>query len=276
MTWNIIHPSNIGGTWDGAWDPATFWGHHVVLAPMLAIHEGARIHRLRDAECDRFTWEWARTATTREALEVIWNMTGRWNARRPVTVARKLLDRSIATEVPQLAEYLNRNEIRSLLDVAQLEPARYQSALTHIHGAVNRISALRKTTHIEPVLGSKVLHHYFPSVVPVFDTRYIRNGVMKGSTYRDSFKSWEERRIFATADEAGGPSMLDYHDYLAFCAWQLGTARPRALAVTRARFGTAFKTFAPFSVVADRESILWRLDAKIVEYCAVNDAERPS
>ena len=48
MTRNIIHASNIGGTWDGAWDPATFWGHHVVLAPMFAIHEGARIHRLRD------------------------------------------------------------------------------------------------------------------------------------------------------------------------------------------------------------------------------------
>jgi hypothetical protein len=269
MSKNLIRPGNV----TGKWDPATFWGHHVVLVPMFAIHEAAKINRLRGTIDNVFHWEWAGKAPTLEALEVMWNMTGRWNARRPVTLPRKSFDQCIGEVVPRLADYLNRKEITCLRDLARFDTRSYRAAVVRIHRAVERISALRSNRYVEPVLGSKVLHHYFPSIVPVFDTRFIRNGVMRTSAYRDSLEECGEWRAFSNAQSAGGPSMFDFHGYFAFCAWQVGTAPSSALASTRARFGHAFQQSAPRSMVANRSSVLWRMDAKIAEYCAVNHAE---
>lgn len=268
MAKNLIGQRNL----TGAWDPATFWGHHVVLAPVFGIHEAAKINRLRGTVDNAFNWEWASKATTHEALEVIWNMTGRWNARRPVTLPRKAFDKCVGEVVPRLAAYLNREEITCIRDLARRETRPYRAAVARIHRAVERISALRQTQCVEPVLGSKVLHHYFPSIVPVFDTRFIRNGVMRTSAYRDSLDECAEWRVFSNANAAGGPSMFDFHGYFAFCAWQIGTAPPSILATTRVRFGRAFRQSAPVSMAANPSSILWRMDAKIAEYCAVNHA----
>jgi len=266
---NLIRPSNLAG----AWDPSTFWGHHVVLAPIFAIHEGARIQRLRRNFDTAFYWEWSRRAATIEALGVIWNMTGRWNARRPVTCSRPAFDKCVGDIVPSLADFFNCRNIAHLADIAQLEEPLYSRVVRRIHWAVASISALRHTRHVEPVLGSKVLHHYFPSIVPVFDTRFIRNGVMRDAPYRESFDGWGEWRVFADEHSAGGPSMLDFHHYFGFCAWQIGTATPKTLGKTRTQFARAFQVSAPTSMVSRRGSVLWCLDAKIAEYCAVNHAE---
>jgi hypothetical protein len=269
MPKNLIRTDNL----TGAWDPATFWGHHVVLAPMFAIHEGARIQRLRRSSEIAFRWEWSRRAATLEALEVVWNMTGRWNARRPVTCPRSEFDKCVVSTVPSLADYFNRRKIARLADISRLDNPLYSEVVERIHRAVESISALRRTRYVEPVLGSKVLHHYFPSIVPVFDTRFIRNRVMRNATYYESFDKWSEWRVFEDEHSAGGPSMLDFHRYFAFCAWQVGTATAEALARTRVRFGRAFQVSAPASMINRRTSVLWCLDAKIVEYCAVNHAE---
>ncbi len=269
MPKNLIRPSNL----IGSWDPVTFWGHHVVLAPIFAIHESAKIRRLRGTVDNSFNWEWADKATTLEALEVIWNMTGRWNARRPVSLPREAFDKCVGDIIPRLAAYLNRKEITCLGDLGQLDTRSYRAAVVRIHRAVERISALRQNQHVEPVLGSKVLHHYFPSVVPVFDTRFIRNGVMRTSAYRDSLEECADWYAFSNAESAGGPSMFDFHRYFAFCAWQIGTAPLSALATTRAQFGRAFRQSATVSMGANPSSVLWRMDAKIAEYCAVNHAD---
>lgn len=268
MPKNLIRPSNL----IGVWDPATFWGHHVVLVPVFAIHEAAKINRLRGRVDNAFHWEWASKATTLEALEVMWNMTGRWNARRPVTLPREAFDHCVGEVVPGLAAYFNQKEITCLRDLAQLETRSYRAVVARIHQAVEHISALRSNRYVEPVLGSKVLHHYFPSIVPVFDTRFIRNEVMRTSAYRDSLEECSDWHIFSNAEAAGGPSMFDFHGYFAFCAWQIGTTPKSVLATTRARFGRAFRQSAPVSMAANRSSFLWRMDAKIAEYCAVNHA----
>ena len=244
------------------------WARGITGRKVVLVFDGC-YHGTVD---DTFHWEWARKETTLEALEVIWNMTGRWNARRPVTVPRKAFDKCVGEVVPDLAAYLNRQGITCLRDLAELESRPYRAVIARIHRAVERISALRETQHVEPVLGSKVLHHYFPSIVPVFDTRFIRNGVMRTSAYRDSLDVCAEWRTFSTTDAAGGPSMFDFHGYFAFCAWQIGTASMSALTTTRTQFGRDFRRSAPVSMAANCSSVLWHMDAKIAEYCAVNHA----
>jgi hypothetical protein len=148
MQRNLITPANVVGSWD----PATFHGHHIVLAPLLAIHAAAKLRRLDGRVDDTFHWEWAREARAREPLEVIWNMTGRWNARRSVTMDRHEFDKRVMEEVPSLAEYLNGTEVTCLRDLAGLSERSYRSTTDRIHRAVERISSLRRTKQVEPVL----------------------------------------------------------------------------------------------------------------------------
>lgn len=266
MSANIIKSANVVGEWD----PATFTGHHVVLAPIFALHAAAGIRRSNGTRGAAFRWEWDSVARTLEALEVIWNMTGRWNARRAVTIRPAPFRKRVLEEVPQVAKALNRAGVACLRDIVELEPRDYNRVTGRIHSAVHRISALRRTKQTEPVLGSKVLHHYFPSVVPVFDTRFIRNSVMRSDPYRSSFDSWKSWLIHEAPAGAGGQSMLDFHRYSTFCAWQIGTASKTALEAARTRFAKAMAHVAPGMMAKDRDSLLWRLDAKIAEYCAVN------
>lgn len=270
MSTNLIRTANLSSDAEGGWNPATFYGHHVVLAPMFAIHLAAQVQASRGEAHGGQRWEWIKPTVALEAAPTIWSMTGRWNARRPVTMTNADLEASIERDVPALARLLNRHGVRCLRDVALAKPTQYRSLTRSIHAAVLRVSQLRKTTQIEPVLGSKVLHHYFPSVVPVFDTRFIRHDVMRSEPYRASIDSWRGRVLFRTAAEAGGQSMLDFHHYFTFCAWQIGEASESAIHATRTKFAKAMAPIAPSAMVKDCESMLWRLDAKIAEYCAVN------
>jgi hypothetical protein len=199
-------------------------------------------------------------------------MTGRWNARRSVTMDRHEFDERVVEVVPSLAEHFNGAGVTCLRDLEGLSERSYRSMTDRIHRAVERISSLRRTKQVEPVLGSKVLHHYFPSIVPVFDTRFIRSSVMRMPAFRDAYDDWREWRIFPEDGYAGGTSMLDFHKYFAFCAWQVGTAAVGSLHRTRARFARGLRHIAPTSMVLDHGSLLWRMDAKIAEYCAVNSA----
>jgi hypothetical protein len=54
----------------------------------------------------------------------------------------------------------------------------FHRAAVALQTAVHGLSELRPT-EIEPVFGSKVLHHFFPGVVPVYDRQYIRLRVLR-------------------------------------------------------------------------------------------------
>ena len=50
--------------------------------------------------------------------------------------------------------------------------------INKINEAVNKISKLKQSN--SPMLGSKVLHHFFPEIIPVYDTMWIANKSLKG------------------------------------------------------------------------------------------------
>ncbi|MGH7437283.1 MAG: hypothetical protein ACRENE_16525 [Polyangiaceae bacterium] len=109
----------------------------------------------------------------------------------------------------------------------------------------------------------------------MFDTALVRVGVMRTRAFR-SFVH-EDREgwlLYGDPGHAGGTAMLEYHRYFAFSAAQLASASRTVLARVRKRFGEAFTRLAPTADVARRDGLVWRLDAKLVEYCLIGHAAR--
>jgi hypothetical protein len=249
--------------------PELVWGHTTALGPMLGVHGAYQYEVMCRDGRQRLPGGWCwHEAATLECLGTAWNMTGRWQARRAVTVSRNAFDKRLMKVVPRLAKYLNGRQVSCLRDFEAMEPSPYRKVVEKIHWAVRDISRLRRTTEVEPVLGSKVLHHFFPSLVPVFDAQYVRHGIMRRTDFREFVAEDPDGwLVFADARQAGGPRMLDFHRYFAYCAAQIGTASMLRLAATRKVFAEGFRAVAPCALYADRSSLLWKLDAKAVEYC---------
>ncbi len=99
------------------WAPGEAWGHAVVLAPLLAIHEAQHLRRTSgEVHSSRrgHAWEWVDRRSVEEALPVLWHMTGRWKARRVVSVRRATFEEGVAHAIPRLAKKLNQLEVTCL------------------------------------------------------------------------------------------------------------------------------------------------------------------
>lgn len=250
--------------------------HTLTLTPFLLLHEIAS-RRSSDETGRRAKrrWAWEESAAVEACLTLAWQMAGRWQARRAVTVSRQRFDAVVLRVVPWLARRLNLLGVHSLRDVSRLSRGHYTSAVTAVHVAVREISAIRRTKTIEPVLGSKVLHHFFPSIVPAFDRRWIRNEVLSLDSCRQYLGSGGRgRRLWQTDVEAQGASLLAFHEYFVLCVSHVGEATRTELQAVRMRFSKAFQDLAPAAFVKAKGSLLFRLDAKIAEYCLLGWARR--
>jgi hypothetical protein len=258
------------------WNPGEAWGHTTALAPLFAVHAARRVSRTAGEQAGGlFVWEWQNARATRRCLESVWNMTGEWQARRAVSMDRDEFNAAVLKVVPRVARVLNRHEVGCAHDLASLTDGKYRTVAMALHEAVAEISEVRHTVQIEPVLGSKVLHHYFPSVVPVFDTALIRRRVLCLPAFREFLRDDEDGwLVYATPENAIGHGMLEFHRYFAFCAAQIQATSLTTLAAVRKQFGNGFSGLAPMAFVDDCKSLLWMLDAKIAEYCLLGEAER--
>jgi hypothetical protein len=255
------------------WDPTKAWFHTTPLAPFFAIHASyADARTAGRAHEEPFVWEWDDPRAVTECLQSLWNMTGRWKARRGFTFERADFDERIVAATCTLARKLNRAGVHSLGDLARANAADHRRVALAVQEAVESVSALRATKDVQPVLGSKALHHFFPSVIPVFDTALVRNGVMCTKSFRELARS--DRVVLDRASDAGGPAMLEFHQYFAFMVAQIGCTPPRVLAAVRRRFGRAFSRLAPAVDLEREDAPLWRMDAKLAEYCLVGQAKR--
>lgn len=259
---SVITPSNLCARWK----PGEVWDHAATLAPFFAVHSAYGVRRNRVE-----FWRWEIAAVV-ECLGAAWNMTGRWQARRVVSVSRRRFDQAVVAIVPKLARTLNALEVASLADIGGLSTTKYRRAAMALQTAVQGLSELRPTTEIEPVFGSKVLHHFFPSVVPVYDRQYIRLGVLRLPEFLAFVQNNEDGWLLPTADEASGGRMREYHRYFAFCTAQVHATTSTRLRHVRRQFGDGFADLAPRRMVEDKDGLVWRLDAKLTEYCLVGRA----
>jgi len=253
---NIKNYNNSPGPGEGA----------LSLASMVSIHEVSR--RLKKENGINKLWVWDDYRTATKTQEIIWQMTGEWKARRSITIQSPLAFHNLVRkEVARLARLFNSNMISCLRDFRRLGNKEYSFVFLEILESIKRISKTRKTLLIQPVLGSKVLHHYFPSIIPVFDDYYISKGVLQTPKYKAfcgvSVGQWCPRQIGLSK-----PRLQEYSSYLAYCLSLVCKIDTTILNKMRRILGNDSKQAFPFFVVNNkRNHLLWKLDAKLVEYC---------
>ena len=238
------------------------------FAPFFGVAAKYTAHSADRARAPR--WVWHDADAISECLPSTWDMLGGWSARRAVAVRRSAFDRWTPGPLRDLALCFNRYDVNCLSDLARSPRRTYARVFPQIVSSVLDLSRVKRTARVEPMFGSKVAHHFFPSVVPVFDTAMIRRGVICTAVYRQ-FQDRERDEWLPTELPRGGE---EYASYLAFLTAQVAGAPERALEQTRRAFGRAVEPFAPMAMVRAPKSHMWLLDAKIAEACACGEARR--
>jgi len=247
--------------------------HSLFLAPLLTIQEAERAkNNANDKESP--IWLWNSERILKKCHALIWQMTGEWQARRSITISQPGRFYSYMTKgVMSVAKILNRYEIISLSDFKQLDQKRYEKIVTCIENSIIQISGTRLTEEIQPVLGSKVLHHFFPSIVPVYDDKFISKQVLKLKEFDHFIETNADGWLFNEHKQQS--RMLEYHRYFAFCSQQICETPSKSLNHLRIKFMNFYTDLAPkmFSEQGTK-GLLGRLDAKLAEYCLIGATYR--
>ncbi len=138
------------------------------FAPFFGVMAKYTFH---DADGDWRDWIWTNPSAIDECLAATWDMLGAWNARRAIQIRRPHFERRARGPLRRLAITLNGYGVRSLRDLGQMRDADYQRVSSAIVENVLELSAIKQTARLEPMFGSKVAHHFFPSVV-LMDVNY--------------------------------------------------------------------------------------------------------
>jgi hypothetical protein len=234
--------------------------------------------RSHDQQLGRRTvspWPWDLSGAVLGSLDAAWEMTGKWKARRGVKVDQRRFNDEVIRVVAELSISLNEHRISCMLDLVELlqqDDESYRNVIAAIHDAIRDTSAIKPTTVMKPMFGSKVLHHFFPSVIPVFDSAWVLNGVMRSSDYysftANDRERWRSFNYERDGIEATLESELDnYYDYLDYCIASISMVDQKELSSLRTMMGDALGPAASSGQRFNRASILWKLDAKITEWC---------
>jgi hypothetical protein len=248
------------------WNPSRFKWHWFALAPFVAVHAA---YKKKNGSHSSWCWD---ERSVQECLGACWNMTGEWKARRAITCSRSDFDRRLLKEVPRLSKIFNKHKINCMGKILDLHKRDQEKVLRKILNAIEEISRLRKTKLIQPVLGSKVLHHFFPSVIPVFDERFIKNGVMRLDEFQNFIANFMVNNVLNKFVNIREIRMIDYYKYIMYCIDTLSKSKTSMLKSVRKLFGIGYQDFMPHIFTNDKNSLLWKMDAKIIEYCLVGRA----
>jgi hypothetical protein len=243
-------------------------GSALSLATFASIHETSRV--VSGTPEGPSKWEWEKSRTVEKTQEILWHMTGDWKARRAVTIERPaLFFARVTKEVTALARLFNTHRVFCLQDLVRTPAKLRIRIIRRILSSVQEISRARKTKLVQPVLGSKVLHHYFPGVIPVFDDLLIAKRVLRAKHYRDVARTAEYARDMDDAGELAARTD-EFASYLFYCMHIISSTDTGTLNRVRRALGDDSKMVFPHEIATGGKShLLWKLDAKLVEYCLI-------
>jgi hypothetical protein len=223
--------------------------HCRYLLPFLAIHEAAR----SKSEDKNKIWFWDEDNAIEKCIKILDCLLGEWGAKRPSGKDKTKKNKRIESEnfintikpyVKKLTRIFNEYNIISLKDIANLKSEDRDEIRRTIINYVSKISEVKVKKgrgSVSATLGSKTLHHFFPSVIPVYDNRMINRTAKQKS----------------------------YDKYLNNCIEEV--KRSRSLKQVRRKIAKDYirTELIPYNLIKNKRSILYRLDAKLAEYCLV-------
>ena len=148
--------------------------------------------RNRNRDDDEWPHTWAKNRNLRIAVRLVGDSLSGWQAYRP-SKSEKVIKRLCET-VPGIIIDLNKQFVKhSVYSADDLSKRGNDKIVNKINEAVCKISTLKKSD--SPMLGSKVLHHFFPEIIPVYDTMWIANKSLKGRKIGKDYKKYMEFMI---------------------------------------------------------------------------------
>ena len=222
--------------------------HCRYLLPFLAIHEAAR----SKSEDKNKIWFWDEDNAIEKCLPILDRVINEWKAFRAGKGRSENKKKNFNTNVhnktenyvKELTRIFNEYNIISLKDIANLKSEDRDEIRRAIINYVSKISEVKVKKgrgSVSATLGAKTLHHFFPSVIPVYDDAMINKKAKQKS----------------------------YDKYLNKCIE--GISKSRSLKQVRRKIAKDYirTGLVPYNLIKNKRSILYRLDAKLAEYCLI-------
>lgn len=196
-------------------------------------------------------------------------MTGVWQARRPYMLDRDTFDETVAVEVERVARVLDDAGVTSLRDLASLSQTdweRSKRVQRKVFNSVLLVSRLKPTKVPVPMFGSKVLHHYFPTLVPVYDDQWVKKAAMTTPRWLAFEADHDDWIIDPEPVGRDDKEMVRFRRWFGGCLAGIGQLSGLVLTRLRADVQRSLKLQRHPSWIPSR------LDAKIAEWCLVGEA----
>jgi len=142
-------------------------------APIAALRN---LNEYDEEEDSHATFSWEDDSNLRRAVSLTCDLLKAWQAfRSRIPGLQEQLIPAIQQHLPDVILTFQREVkdlgIRRIVDVHPSDSG-YSSLLLNMAIAVNEIAKLKKVSN--PMLGSKVMHFFFPEFFPVWDTEWIK------------------------------------------------------------------------------------------------------
>jgi hypothetical protein len=223
--------------------------HCRYLLPFLAIHEAAR-SKFKDKNK---IWFWDEDNAIEKCLPILGRVINEWKAYRAREGWSENKEKNVykKTEnyVKELTKIFNKYNITSLYDIVNIKSDEKSDEIRNyitdcIISFVSKISEVKVKKGrgaVSATLGAKTLHHFFPSIIPVYDDAMINKKAKQKS----------------------------YDKYLNNCIDEV--KRSKNLKKVRCKIAKDYirTGLVPFNLIKNKRSILYRLDAKLAEYCLI-------
>ena len=222
--------------------------HCRYLLPFLAIHEAAK----SKSKDKNKIWFWDEDNAIEKCLPILGRVIIEWKAFRAGIGRSESKKKNFWTNihnktenyVKKLTRIFNEYNILSLKDIVNLKSKDRDEIRQTIIDYVSKISEVKvkkRRGSISATLGAKTLHHFFPSVIPVYDDKMINKKAKQKS----------------------------YDKYLNNCIE--GISKSRSLKQVRCKIAKDYirTELIPYNLIKNKRSILYRLDAKLAEYCLI-------
>jgi len=140
--------------------------------PILAL-------RNRNHDDDNWPLTWKNNRNLPIAIDLVLSSLKAWQAFRPESAAQvsKRLSKHMPRILLRFQDKMKNMDIYKASDINKLSDKQYKKLIKIISETVCKISTFKSSK--TPMLGSKVMHHFFPELFPVWDTAWIKNKALK-------------------------------------------------------------------------------------------------
>lgn len=189
----------------------TGWSIHGLTLekiPVLAVRNRNRT--------EKWPLSWIGNRGLDLAIELTLGTLKAWQAFRPEKSSRII--NKLVSDLPGIVlkfqKDMLKHRIKSVRGMKDLSRYRYNKVLITLSGVVGHISSYKRNDG-KPMLGSKVMHFFYPELFPVWDTKWIKKAALRNEFMdAETIKNWCPDEVKAQLN-SHNDAASEYATYLA-------------------------------------------------------------